>query len=89
MAPRNGLRSMVSEVTRDRLLVVAHLLTAMKAAFREGKDWAAWELYEPFGDRPIDDEGVMEEILYVSSQLTAKENFTIKAYQNARRRQDI
>ena len=61
----------------------------MKAAFREGRDWAAWELYEPFGDRPIDDEGVMEEILYVENQLTPKESNIIKAYQNARRRQDL
>ena len=69
--------------------MVAHLLTSMKAAFKEGRDWAAWELYEPFGDRPIDDEGVMEEILYVDNQLDARERNILKTYQNARRRQDL
>jgi hypothetical protein len=71
-------------VTRDRLQVVANLITAMKLAFSEGRDWAAWELYEPFGDRPIDEEGVMEEIIYVSTQLTPRENNIIKTYQRAR-----
>ena len=71
-------------MTRDRLLVVAHLLTSMKAAFKEGRDWRAWELYEPFGDRPIDDEGVMEEILYVDAQLDARERNIIKTYQRVR-----
>jgi hypothetical protein len=71
-------------VTRDRLQVVAHLITAMKKAFNEGKDWQAWELYEPFGDRPIDEEGVIEELLYVSNQLTPRENHIIKTYQRAR-----
>ena len=69
--------------------MVAHLLTSMKAAFKEGKDWRAWELYEPFGDRPIDEEGVMEEILYVDAQLDARERNNLKTYQNARRRQDL
>ena len=64
--------------------MVAYLVTAMKLAFSEGRDWAAWEIYEPFGDRPIDDDGVVEEILYVSNQLTPKENNIIKTYQRAR-----
>ena len=71
-------------MTSDRLLVCAHLLTSMKAAFREGRDWAAWELYESFGDRPIDEDGVMEEILYVDAQLTPKERNIIKTYQRVR-----
>ena len=56
----------------------------MKAAFREGRDWAAWEVYEPFGDRPIDEEGVMEEILYVDAQLDARERNILKTYQKVR-----
>jgi hypothetical protein len=71
-------------VTRDRLQVVAYLITAMKLAFNQGKDWQAWELYEPFGDRPIEEDGVVEELLYVSNQLTPRENNIIKTYQRAR-----
>jgi hypothetical protein len=71
-------------MTRERLQVVAYLVTAMKLAFNEGKDWQAWELYETFGDRPVEEDGVVEELLYVSNQLTPKENNIIKTYQRAR-----
>ncbi len=64
--------------------MVANLVMAMKYAFKNGLDWRAWEIYEPFGDRPIEEEGVMEEILYVDNQLDARERNIIKTYQKVR-----
>ena len=67
-------------MTRERLLVVAHLLTAMKAAFREGKDWRAYEAFVE-----IEDGGDLEEILYIWKQLEPRETNIIKSYQKAAR----
>ena len=71
-------------MTRDRLTVIARVVTQMKQAFKEGKDWRAWEVYEPLGDRPIDEPGVLEEILYIDNQLDARERNILKTYRKAR-----
>jgi len=73
-------------VTRERLHILAQAVTQMKNAFKEGRDWDAWVVYQPIGERPVEEEGALEDILYISNQMDAKERNILKEYQDAGRR---
>jgi hypothetical protein len=55
----------------------------MKEAFKLGRDWDSFSVYEP-----IELLNELEEILYINNQLSPKERFIIKTYQAARRELD-
>jgi len=69
-------------VTRERLQILADTIMAIKKNIAEGKDWSAYVLASSI----IVEGGDLEEQLYLSTQLDAKERNIVKAYQEAERR---
>ena len=69
-------------MTRERLQIVVDTLMRIKRAIEQGKDWDAYVYYSSIPNDPEH----MEEILYLSTQLDAKERNIIKTYQEAERR---
>lgn len=58
----------------------ADTVLAIKKAISEGRDWGAYVLAESITD--------LEEVLYLSNQLDARERNIVKTYREAARRAD-
>jgi len=69
-------------VTRERLQVLADTVMQIKHAIAEGRDWSAYVLASSI----IIEGGDLEEQLYLSTQLDARERNILKTYQEAERR---
>ena len=68
-------------MTRERLQMLADTVMQIKKAISEGRDWSAYVLASSI----IVEGGDVEEQLYLSTQLDAKERNIIKTYQQAER----